>query len=124
MTTYEYHLAYPPSVNKTWRHKGGQFYVSQKTKAYRVDVLAAVLSQGQPPRLGCPLAVHLFVSPPDARRRDLDNIFKTCLDALALAGVFVDDSQIVELSAKREAVAKPGGVLVRVIPARKEEVEI
>jgi crossover junction endodeoxyribonuclease RusA len=114
MRKYEYQLPYPPSVNHTWRHKGGQFYVSPKTKTYRADVLAAVWSQGKPPQLECPLTVHLYVTPPDKRVRDLDNIFKVVLDALAKAGVYVDDSQIVELKAKREAVTKPGGVWVRV----------
>ena len=34
---------------------------------------------------------------PDYRRRDLDNLLKATLDGLAHAGVYDDDSQIVDL---------------------------
>lgn len=38
---------------------------------------------------------------PDNRRRDAVNLLKAPLDALAHAGVYEDDSQIVELSIRR-----------------------
>jgi crossover junction endodeoxyribonuclease RusA len=43
------------------------------------------------------LCVEIEAWRPDQRRRDLDNLLKATLDGLAHAGVFEDDSQIVDL---------------------------
>lgn len=50
----------------------------------------------------------LFVSPPDKRRHDLDNVAKGILDALQTAGLFEDDYQVWRLDLERCAVT-PGG---------------
>ena len=47
------------------------------------------------------LGVSINAHPPDARRRDLDNLFKSVLDSLQHANVFLDDSQIDFLSIHR-----------------------
>jgi crossover junction endodeoxyribonuclease RusA len=44
-----------------------------------------------------PLRVVIEAWRPDKRRRDLDNLLKATLDGLAHAGVYEDDSQIVDL---------------------------
>jgi crossover junction endodeoxyribonuclease RusA len=41
---------------------------------------------------------------PDRRRRDLDNLLKAVQDALAHAGVYDDDSQIVDLRIRRAGI--------------------
>ena len=43
------------------------------------------------------LRVEIEAWRPDNRRRDLDNLLKATLDGLAHAGVYEDDSQIVDL---------------------------
>ncbi|NBW20709.1 MAG: RusA family crossover junction endodeoxyribonuclease [Caulobacteraceae bacterium] len=50
--------------------------------------------------------------PPDRRKRDLDNILKSLLDALTHAGVWEDDSQIEDLRIYRSTIA--GMVKVRI----------
>lgn len=62
------------------------------------------------------LAVELFAAPPDRRRRDLDNILKSLLDALVHAGVIEDDEQIDYLSITREPPAPPGSVAIIIRP--------
>jgi len=54
------------------------------------------------------------VFPPDRRRRDLDNLQKALLDALAHGGAYHDDSQIARLTIQRRHVVPAGKVRVRV----------
>ena len=112
-------LPWPPSVNTYWRHisKGplaGRTLISEKGRDYRKTVCDLVRSQ---PGLKCRLAVVIDAFPPDRRRRDLDNITKSLLDALDHAGVYEDDSQIDDLHLRRMAVHKPGKVEVVISPA-------
>lgn len=103
-------LPYPPSTNRYWRHNRGRTHISSEGKAYREAVKATLWNVGgfgPHPRL----ALHVTAFPPDRRRRDLDNLFKALLDALAHAGLYEDDAQIDELSIKRCA-RHPGGQLV------------
>jgi crossover junction endodeoxyribonuclease RusA len=48
-------------------------------------------------RSPCLRRVEIAANQPDNRRRDLDNYLKAPLDALMSAGVYEDDSQIVDL---------------------------
>jgi len=52
--------------------------------------------------------------PPDFRRRDLDNTVKSVADALQDAGIYLDDSQIDMLVARRREVVAGGRLDVRV----------
>jgi crossover junction endodeoxyribonuclease RusA len=47
------------------------------------------------------LKVCIYATPPDKRKRDLDNMLKVPIDSLMHAGWFNDDSQIDELSIRR-----------------------
>ena len=67
-------------------------------------------------RLGgtCPkLAGRLMLSgdfyPPDARRRDLDNLLKCTLDSLVHAGLLEDDSQIKHIDIRMRDPVPPDG---------------
>lgn len=62
------------------------------------------------------LAVRVTVCPPDNRRRDLDNVQKALLDALAKGGAYRDDSQIDRLVVERGPVTPGGKVLVVIEP--------
>lgn len=93
-------LPWPPSVNHSGRDgfRGGR-----KTAAYKqflADVERIAREYGWP-RIEGRLSVNIEASPPDERRRDLDNLQKAVLDALQHAGLYLDDCAIDELSIRR-----------------------
>ena len=104
-------LPYPPSANKYWRRVGNKTLLSKAARQYKQAVYALCLGAGVRPGRGR-LAVEVLVSPPDRRKRDLDNLLKAVLDSLnGLA--WDDDSQIDELRlARRPGVLPGGGVTV------------
>lgn len=109
-------LPWPPTVNTMWRSIGrGRTILGEKGRIYRTEVAARVLTSIGRPMLDCPLSVAIAAYPPDNRRRDLDNLFKSCLDSLAHAGVYADDYQIQRLSIERREVAKPGRLVVEIV---------
>ena len=112
--TFEVSLPWPPTVNTYWRHavKGGvaMIYVSKEGQIYRTAVMGQTaltkkLHTGR-------LRVEIEAYPPDKRKRDLDNILKSLLDALTYAGIWEDDSQIDDLRIYRSTIG--GMVKVRV----------
>ena len=99
-------LPWPPSNNRYYRHiaKGahaGRTLLSFEGRDYRAAVQAVVAAQGVQKPLEGRLGMSINAYPPDARRRDLDNLFKSVLDSLQHANVFLDDSQIDHLSIHR-----------------------
>lgn len=90
-------LPWPPSVNTYWRTFNGRMIISAKGREYRTAVAEQVLIQRGAKHLTGPLTVVIEAYRPDKRRRDLDNLLKAALDSLSHAGVFEDDSQIVDL---------------------------
>jgi crossover junction endodeoxyribonuclease RusA len=110
LPTLDLELPYPPSVNRIWRRAGHRIYLAPAGVAYRKEVADIVerhtVRYGSA-RLGLDLLAHV----PDKRKRDLDNLFKSTLDALQAAGLFEDDSQFDELFIRR-APLKKGGLLV------------
>lgn len=109
-----YHLPYPPSLNRYWRHVGARTLLSQAGRRYRHDVATCCMQQGIKKTLLGRLSVTLNVFVPDRRKRDLDNIPKAILDALEIAKVYVDDSQIDELKLLRCGMKKPGLVIAHI----------
>ncbi len=99
-------LPWPPSNNHYWGSRGNCRYLTRQGINYRNDVLAAVwnLGDAKPFVLRGTLRVEIIAYPPDRRARDLDNLLKAPLDALAHAGVYVDDKQIAYLSIERDEV--------------------
>lgn len=110
-------LPCPPTVNTYYRHvtKGplaGRTLISERGRAYRSQVAGAVLmacrhadmghgaiveSRAIRAPLNARLSVEIEFRAPDRRKRDLDNITKSLLDALTRAGIWTDDSQIDDL---------------------------
>ena len=92
-------LPWPPSVNSYWRTYKGRMLISAEGRAYRAAVADQILLQGfrQNRTYENKIIVLIKAYRPDERKRDLDNLFKAPLDALAKAGVYKDDSQIVDL---------------------------
>lgn len=108
-------LPYPPSVNHYWRSCRGRVFISKAGLTYRAQVAAIARSQGQGAK---PLAGRLIMGvvthAPDNRKRDLDNVLKALLDALAKARVYNDDSQIDDLRIVRGDTSKIGFVTVEI----------
>ncbi len=106
-------LPWPPSVNHYWRMWRGRMLISRKGRQYRDAVVAIVRATQVKPLLG-PLAIHIELFPPDARRRDVDNALKALNDSLEHGGAFVDDSQIVWLLIEKSSNVRGGKVIVRI----------
>jgi crossover junction endodeoxyribonuclease RusA len=90
--------------------------LSKRGREYRKACVSEVHRQlgGKPEPLTGRLSVHARFYPPDKRRRDLDNHWKSLLDALTHAGVWDDDCQIDHLVADREEKQKGGLAVVEV----------
>lgn len=67
------------------------------------------------------LRVDIEVYPPDRRKRDIDNVCKATLDALAKAGVYQDDSQIDVLLITRMGIVSGGCLEVKVQKVKQSE---
>lgn len=113
-------LPYPPTVNRVWRMVNGRMLLSREGRLYRQRVQAILRLAGVRPLDGR-LALAVDVSPPDRRRRDLDNVQKILLDAMEAGGAYADDSQIDVLFARRLAVSTGGQAHVRLetLPLRR-----
>ena len=70
-----------------------------------------VISESSPMLTGR-LKITIKAYMPDRRRRDIDNLTKALLDALAHARLYEDDEQIDDLRIVRMGVEKPGRVEV------------
>ena len=90
-------LPWPPSVNKYWRTFQGRMIISAEGRSYRKAVADQVLIQRGAKHYTGKLCVVIEAFRPDNRRRDLDNLLKAVLDGCTHAGVWEDDSNIVDL---------------------------
>lgn len=115
----------PPSVNAYWgaqlMHGHVRFYLTREAKAYKESVKWAALAATSKsttergiwfPDQEVALAMTWYRYP---RRGDLDNKFKGVLDALE--GIaYTNDSQVVELRARRQdaAAAADAGVSIMI----------
>jgi len=115
----ELELPYPPSVNHYWRRVGARTLISRGGRAFRTAVCSLLAARRVEPLDG-PLEIVIDVHPPDHRRRDLDNLQKALLDALAHGGAYHDDSQIARLTVQRRHVVPEGKVHVRLAVHRDE----
>lgn len=115
----ELQLPYPPSINHYWRRVGPRMLISRNGRAFRAEVIAILQRQGLPKLMG-PLEVEIDLHPPDRRRRDVDNVMKSLLDALEHGGVYEDDSQIDDLHIRRRECKSGGCVRVR-LKRREDE---
>lgn len=102
-------LPWAPSVNTYWRRVGNRTILSKRARVYRGDVAKAfMMYPGHVLWATERLTVAITAFPPDRRLRDLDNVLKGLLDALAHAGVFSDDNQIDRIEITR-GPRIPGG---------------
>lgn len=95
-------LPWPPSVNHYWRHTRNGHYISLEGQTYRETVffMCSKFRKLIPDDARLSLRIEAF--PPDRRKRDLDNVLKSLLDALQKAEVYGDDGQIDHISISRK----------------------
>lgn len=110
-------LPEPPSANRYWRVYRGRAVKSSDARDYSVLVFAAFRAQTTiAQRNALPLRGDVSVAlrwHRGARRGDLDNRIKVCLDAVR-GLLFVDDSQVVSLSAERHESPRAGRLEIEV----------
>lgn len=112
----------PPTVNTYWRHVRTQYgdrtLISEKGRKFRTAVSRYCLANGIREILEGPLQATIDFYPPDRRRRDLDNYFKACFDALECAGVYENDSQIKRIIATMHEPTEGGLYVVELSQLR------
>jgi crossover junction endodeoxyribonuclease RusA len=102
-------MPYPPTLNTYYRNWRGRTVISAEGLKYRKSV--AEVAAGVEKMTGR-ISMSILVCPPDARRRDLDNVCKATLDALQKAAVYDDDSQIDRLEIVRGNKSVGGFLLI------------
>lgn len=107
-------LPYPPTGNHSVKHAGGRHWLTAGAKKYRDDVCLMVRAQNAATGFLERLRVVCEIYPPDRRRRDMDNAWKSAGDALTHAGVWKDDFQIEDLRLVRMDPHPGGKVIVTV----------
>ena len=104
-------LPYPPSLNRYYRSFGGRVVISREGRRY-TDSVVSILSSCGMTAIRKKVRMRIDVYPPDARRRDIDNILKCLLDSLVKGGALEDDSLIRGLSIEmREPMPDIGGMV-------------
>ncbi|WP_241648918.1 RusA family crossover junction endodeoxyribonuclease [Rosenbergiella collisarenosi] len=103
-------LPFPPTVNTYWRFTKTGVLISASGRIFRANAIAAVVEQLKriPKPITGPVQITLKLSPPDKRRRDLDNYLKAIFDSLTHAGIWVDDSQIKHMDISWSDIVKGG----------------
>lgn len=117
-------LPWPPSINHYWRHvmigKAIRTLISAEGREYKNAVAAACMEQNAPRGLKNRIAVSIQLSPPDRRRRDIDNSLKALLDSLTYAHVWDDDSQIDDIRIYRASCVQNGQAVVDISEIHQE----
>lgn len=115
MSDYEFVMPWPPSVNNWKSPFKSRMILTKKGREYRqkgIDRLDELGLSNE--AISSPVSVKIVLNPPSNRRYDIDNFCKSLFDAMSVAGFWVDDSQIVELSIKKGVKTDGGNVEVAV----------
>lgn len=94
-------LPWPPTANTYWRRNGGRYFISKRGQDYREFVAKELYCYQGLFVAEDRLRLKIKAYPPDRRKRDLDNLFKSVLDSIQSAGIYMDDCQIDKLSIER-----------------------
>jgi crossover junction endodeoxyribonuclease RusA len=108
-------LDWPPTVNHYYTVARGRKILSHKGRQYKKDQAWQMAAQQIPKASqGDKYTVHIEASPPDRRKRDLDNLLKPVLDSLCEYGAITDDSHVDELLIRRCEVITGGMIEVSI----------
>jgi crossover junction endodeoxyribonuclease RusA len=98
-------LPLPVPVNRQWRQGRGGTYLSAEARKKRTAIIAAIHEQtgGGPPLepMTGPVQVAIAWTPRDQRIADVDAYIKGALDAITHAGLWLDDSQVYQVTCER-----------------------
>lgn len=100
MQTHTLTLKIPPSTNRVWRTFRRRPILSKASRDFRAHVAHEVKEQLGDLRIAGQLALTLHIYP-QRKTADVDNFFKSTLDALKHAGLFKDDNQVTKVAAVR-----------------------
>lgn len=111
-------LPWPPTINHYYtRTRSGKVIKNTSSQSYMNSVSLMIKSQRHK-KLECAnYRVDVLVYPPDARRRDLDNLLKCLLDVLQHAGIYSDDYLVTKLYVERRDVRALGELEVTIYAA-------
>lgn len=104
-----FELPWPPSVNRYYRHVGPRVLISREGRRYRMMCVSRL--GGMFPKLEGKVKLTGEFYPPDARKRDLDNVLKCMIDSLVHAGLMRDDSQIKHIDVQMMSPIPPEGAV-------------
>lgn len=102
-------LPFPPSVNALYRAVKGRTILSAQYRSWQT-LAGLTLATQRPEKVTGPVTVTVELTPPDKRKRDIDNAgFKAVLDLLVKHSVIeADDSTIVrEITARWVDTGEP-----------------
>lgn len=123
MITRTFTLPFPVSVN---RHLGvtstGKRFLHSSQKRWRNAAFASMIAAKLKPISG-PVAIAIWLHPPDRRRRDADNLNKCILDSLVRGEIIADDSSGIVRSVKAEWASPDSKNPRAVVEIRQLEME-
>lgn len=113
-------LPYPPTINHYYGVRGKTRFIKPDGLEFRRLVAEKVAQKSNSMILG-KVTIQIQICPPDKRKRDIDNVLKALLDSLTKAGVWKDDSQIVDLRIVKYDPLGGGGTVVNIIDMEQDE---
>lgn len=90
MITFD--LPYPPSANRLWRAVRGRNIKSAEYRAWLVDAQASITRACIAGSMEGRYHLEISALAPDRRHRDIDNLIKPISDAIAAAGLVMNDA--------------------------------
>ena len=105
-------LPWPPTVNTYYTVARNRKILSKRGRQFKEHAGLLIRSPEKP--LEGDISVFIRAYPPDRRKRDIDNILKPVLDVLTTAGIYEDDSQVIDLRIQRFYPSGDGRVEVMV----------
>ena len=111
----ELKLPIPPTINHYYTRTRRGMIIGKRGLEFRKETLLLfrLLFPSHKPFDG-KVKMSIDFIPPDRRRRDLDNLNKCIWDSLEKAGVYENDSQVVEFHMYKKEPEKPGFIIVTV----------
>lgn len=104
-------LPYPPSMNRLWRHAHGRTYKNPDAQKFQMVAQTQARTLGLTEPLTGPIRLWVSLHPPGKKSIDLDNSMKAAIDALN--GIaWLDDSQLVEILARKAEPVEAGALIV------------